>query len=148
MYSILHRNQFICICKMLWDYKQVGYSFQQILFVLLDSYNHQDKIYLQSIVLHSLSFLYSSLCIQQPQNMKNYSKYLSHSSKEKNMQLRQEATEESLIYYYLCILILDCAANHTNNDPTFKLFCHIFLLAHAVLCSHPLALSRVDISPQ
>lgn len=62
--------------------------------------------------------------------------------------MRQEATEESLIYYYLCILTLDCAANHTNNDPAFKLLCHIFLLAHAVLCSHPLALSRVDISPQ
>lgn len=35
-----------------------------------------------------------------------------------------------------------------NNDPTFNLFCLIFLLSHAVLFSHPLALGKVDISLQ
>ena len=41
------------------------------------------------------------------------------------------------MYYYLYNLTLVCAVT-----PTFNLFCHIFLLCHAVSFSHPLALSK------
>lgn len=80
--------------------------------------------------------------------MKNYFKYISHSSKEeKKLKLLKKRRNGRKLYSLLFIQsnTLLCCPLNTNNDPTLHLFGHKFLLSRAVLSNHSLAQSEVNI---